>query len=139
MASSPVSTGSTSPSSNMSSTELKMYFFINPSLKMKEGKVASQVAHITEKMITEIIINGYEVYPPSNLYMTYQQYLRESRIKIVLKSTFEEFQKLMTHPEARLFMDTGKSTQGTSGHITVIGFFPGANIDNIMSYKLYNS
>jgi len=137
MASSPVSSGSASPSLDMSSSALKMYFFVNTSLKMRDGKVASQVAHLTEKMITEIIINGYEVSPPSNLYMTYQQYLRESRIKIILRPTSEQFERLLSHSDARPFMDTGESTQGTSGYITVIGFFPGAIIDDIKSYKLY--
>lgn len=137
MASSPDSSGSVSPSSDMSSSSLKMYFFVNTSLKMRDGKVASQVAHLTEKMITEIIINGYEVSPPSKLYMIYQQYLRESGIKIVLRPTLEQFQMLLTHPDARPFRDTGESTQGTSGHITVIGFFPGTIIDDIKSYKLY--
>jgi len=63
--------------------------------------------------------------------------MRESRIKIVLKPTIEQFEMLLTRPDVKIFMDSGESTQGTSGKITVIGFLPGAIIDDIKSYKLY--
>jgi peptidyl-tRNA hydrolase len=115
----------------------KMYIFINSDLNMTAGKIASQASHITHQIVEELVRNGYEQFPPSEEYKTYMRW-NKNCTKIVLRGTTEQLLELLKIPNSRGFYDNGQTTQGTANSLTVVGFFPCANIDglDINKFKL---
>ena len=115
---------------------IKMYIFINTDLNMNAGKIASQTGHIVHRIVDELVRSGYEVHPPSNEYITYARWSRNCT-KIILKATHEQLEFLMKLPNARHFIDSGPTTQVAQNSLTVVGFFPGTDLGDIVKdYKL---
>lgn len=102
--------------------EIKQYFFVNADLKMTPGKVASQVAHVSQFITEEIIRSGYEKRPPPESYFTYMIW-KKNCIKIILSATKEQLLELQKLPESRSVIDNGQ-TEVPDNSLTVVGFFP---------------
>ena len=114
-------------------TDPKMYIFINSDLNMSPGKQASQVAHITHRIVEELVRNGYEQFPTTTEYMTFMKW-NKNCTKIVLKATTEQLLELLQLPNSRGFYDNYHMMQNC---LTAIGFFPSSDMDDFVSkYKL---
>ncbi len=85
---------------------IKMYIFINSSLKMQPGKIASQVGHIVHRIVDTLVRIGYESYPISEDYKTYLKWNKKCT-KIILKATENQLLELMTMKNAMAFYDAG--------------------------------
>ena len=103
--------------------KLVMYIFVNKDLDMTKGKTSSQVAHITQQIVEEIIRQGYEIYPPPESYFTYMKW-KSCCTMIILKASENELGELMKRKDSRPFFDEGRTTQVRSGSLTVVGFLP---------------
>lgn len=118
-----------------SNKKITMYIFVNKDLNMGKGKICSQVAHVTQLIVEEIIRKGYEMHPPPKEYITYMKW-RPNCTKIVLKATEQQLKELMKLKESRYIIDAGK-TQIQPNSLTVVGFFPSSEMeDMVKSYKL---
>lgn len=114
----------------------KMYIFVNSDLEMSIGKIASQCCHITHVIVDELVRDGYESFPASDEYKTYLLWNKHCT-KVVLKATNSQLLELMKMKDARAFYDNGKTTQVESGSLTVVGFFPSSNLEDLVKdYKL---
>jgi len=49
--------------SNNTDKKIVMYIFVNSDLNMTKGKTCSQVAHITQLIVEEVMRQGYETCP----------------------------------------------------------------------------
>ncbi len=118
-------------------TDYVMYIFINTSLSMGKGKIASQSAHIAQSITEEIIRSGYENRTPPISYYDYEKWKKYyGSKKIVLKATIEQMDELLKLENSRYIIDAGR-TQIASGSMTVIGFFPSNKLTDIFkNYKL---
>lgn len=100
------------------STEKKayMYLLVNRSLKLTPGKIASQVGHAVEKIVTTC-----------NKKQSYKTYLRNGTPKIVLSVPSEEEFISILDKTKHLFkvyiVDEGL-TQCKENSVTVVGFEP---------------
>lgn len=120
----------------MSEYQPKMYIFINSDLEMSSGKIASQCCHVTHVIVDELVRDGYESFPASDDYKMYLLWNKHCT-KIILKASNEQLLELMKHKSARAFYDNGKTTQVESGSLTVVGFFPSCNLEELVKeYKL---
>lgn len=118
-----------------SNKKIVMYIFVNKDLEMTKGKTCSQVAHVTQLIVEEIIRQGYEIYPPPESYFTYMTW-KSQCTKIILKASEKELRELMKQREARPFFDDGQ-TQVKPNSLTVVGFFPCTEIEDFTNnFKL---
>lgn len=113
----------------------KMYIFINRDLGMSPGKSASQVGHIVHTIVDELVRSSYESVSVPEDYINYMKW-NKNCTKIVLKGTTSQLMELLKHKKARGFYDKGETTQGTENKLTVVGFLPGIEIDNIRDFDL---
>lgn len=101
-----------------------LYVVINNDLNMGKGKIASQVGHVIESIIEELVRT--EILS-SNLKKTivndYNIWKYNGRTKIILKGTTEELMELCKIDGAKYVLDAGK-TQIESGSLTAVGFPP---------------
>ena len=115
--------------------KIVMYIVVNNDLDMKKGKICSQVAHLTQLIVEEVIRQGYELYPPPESYFTYMKW-RQQCTKIILKASESELKDLMKVPGAKCIIDDGQ-TQVKPNSLTVVGFAPNANMGDMMkNFKL---
>ncbi|ARF10150.1 peptidyl-tRNA hydrolase [Hokovirus HKV1] len=114
--------------------EIKMYIVINDELNMTPGKIASQVGHVVQLIVDELVSNSYEEGLTANV-INYEKW-KLNPTKIILKASGNRFDRLLELPNSRHFIDTGKTTQGTKNKITAIGFFPGNLNDFFSDYDL---
>ena len=118
------------------SNSLKMYIFINTDLNMTSGKIASQACHVTHLIVEEIIRNFYEGTTTSETYINYM-YWNKNCTKIILKANTEQLIELLKLNNARGFYDNGQTTQVPENSLTVVGFFPCFDMEEITTkYKL---
>lgn len=117
------------------------YYFINDSLKMKKGKIAAHVAHVSRMMTRNLIeigaINDYQ----------YKLWERSGCRTVVCKVSQEELLKLKDmgkeesgdKTKTRVYhtVDMGL-TQIPAGSLTVVGFAPNfvMNLPDFSKYKL---
>lgn len=105
-----------------------MYIFVNTELKMDKGKIASQVAHVVQKIIEKILM---DLIPMENqddktkeIVDSYVKWKAHSGIaKLVLKATQTELEELIKDPRSFHIRDAGK-TQIAPNSLTVVGFYP---------------
>jgi PTH2 family peptidyl-tRNA hydrolase len=103
--------------------EYTMYIIVNNDLKMKEGKIASQVGHAVE-MITEKLMNFiYESTQSKEFTINYMKYSKSGRKKIVLKGTQEQMEQFMKDDDCMHVVDAGR-TQVAPNSLTAIAFIP---------------
>lgn len=115
--------------------ELVMYIFVNKDLKMSSGKMCSQVGHVVQLIVEDIIRNAYEVYPVSENYINYEKW-KKNCTKIVLKATEEQLIELIKLKNSKYVIDDGQ-TQVKPNSLTCVGFVPCSNMKNIAKkYKL---
>lgn len=121
---------------NTTSQELPlvMYVVINEELNMSPGKIASQVGHVVQIIVDELVTQIYED-PNATDNDHCLNYLKWKDIptKIILRASGYRFNKLLELSTARYFTDTGKTTQGTENKITAIGFLPCNNLKSLFS------
>jgi len=117
--------------------KIYMYILVNNDLKMTKGKIASQVGHVVGLITEDILTKYYESHkgiPDS--YLRYTNWKANGEGKIILKATEEQIKKLVGEKESIYIIDEGK-TQIEKGSLTVIGFYPKANLSKKFSnYKL---
>lgn len=119
-----------------SNNNIVMYIVVNEELNMSPGKIASQVGHIVQIIVDELVSNIYEGTITSEESLNYTKW-KNSPIKIILKARGYKFSKLLELETSRYFTDTGRTTQNTDGKITVIGFYPSSSLaDLFISYDL---
>jgi len=102
------------------------YIIINDDLHMKKGKIISQIVHITQKIIEEIIRDGYENFPLSDLYKKYMEWKKYDKT-IILKGKQKDINELIKYKYSRHYIDNNK--------ITVVGLLP----DNYENNELINN
>lgn len=118
------------------SKPLVMYIIVNNDLQMGKGKIASQVGHVVQDIVEDIIIKKYESKKTLGICSDYNTWKSEGCKKIVLKATNAELMKLLTLDLAHYIVDAGK-TQIEPGSLTVVGFPPMRTMDEHMKqFKL---
>jgi peptidyl-tRNA hydrolase len=110
-------------------SKIVMYIFVNSSLKMTKGKACSQVAHVTQLIVEDIVRKGYETNPPPRLYFTYMKW-RSNCTKIILKATEDQLRGLMKLEGAMCIVDDGQ-TQVKPGSLTAVGFPPSSEMGDL--------
>lgn len=102
-----------------------MYIIVNKDLKMSKGKIAAQCCHSACKVVEEFMRREYNSNPSGWLDMYFQQWLKGSYAKIVLKASEYEMNELIKeHPLiVRYTRDEGR-TQVKAGSLTTLAFFP---------------
>lgn len=112
-----------------------MYILINNDLKMSSGKIASQVGHVVQLIIEEIVSDSYEKFTITDIYNDYIKWKKDC-VKIVLKASDKQMQELIKHKKARYIIDNGL-TQVEPNSLTAIAFFPCNDMhDFFKDYKL---
>ena len=116
------------------SDDYVMYIIINDDLKMQKGKIASQVGHVVQQLIENIL----EIYSISKkekqIYTNYKLWKNGCK-KIILKSTHIDLLELQQNPDAVSIYDAGK-TQVEANSLTCIGFYPTNNFNRFKKSKL---
>jgi len=116
-----------------------MYILVNKDLKMRPGKVASQVAHAACKVVRECevaIHGGTSMHPHL---MDYLAWVEKGETKIVLQADQETMQSFLSSPDAFPTYDHGETTQVPSWSLTAMAFLPCTTKDSrFESLKLYN-
>lgn len=102
-----------------------MYIFINNSLQMSKGKIASQVGHIVQKIIEDIYDNQSLNKKKIDIFNRYKNWRNGSK-KIILKATHTELLDLQQESESVSIYDAGH-TQIAPNSLTCIGFYPSSN------------
>lgn len=105
------------------SSPLVMYIVVCSDLQMGKGKIASQVGHVVQDIVEDIMIKKYESKKNLGVCNDYEIWKNEGQKKVVLKATNAELMKLLTLDSARYIVDAGK-TQIEPGSLTVVGFPP---------------
>jgi peptidyl-tRNA hydrolase len=105
--------------------QLKMYIFVNSDLNISAGYLAVQACHVTHLIIKELMINGNEIFQPSEEYIRFMKWDKNCT-KVILKATGEQLLELLKLKEARGFYDSGKITS-----LTAIGLFPTTEIPDL--------
>lgn len=121
----------------MENSQLYMYILVNDDLKMGKGKIAGQVGHVVGLITEEIIRKSYETTTKvPDCYTRYMKWKETGYAKVVLKATQEQIEKLMGEPETLYIRDLGR-TQIAPNSLTVLGFYPSANLKNkLKEFKL---
>ena len=113
-----------------------MYILVNDDLKMGKGKIASQVGHVVGLITEEIIRKSYEMTKIPDCYLRYIQWKNNGHTKIILKASCDQITSFIGQSESVYIIDAGK-TQIAPDSLTVIGFYPSAEIKNkFKNYKL---
>lgn len=107
--------------------QLKMYIFVNNDLNISTGYLAAQACHITHVIIKELMINGNEIFPPSEEYIRFMKWDKNCT-KVILRATESQLLELLKLKEARGFYDNGKITS-----LTAVGLFPTTEIPDIVN------
>lgn len=114
---------------------MNMYIFVNTDLKMKPGKIASQVGHAVQLVIEDIMIDMYESNKVPEKVTKYLNW-KKNCVKIVLKANAKQMYELSQHDSARYIIDDG-ATQVPENSLTAVAFFPGSlTKDDVKDYKL---
>lgn len=117
-------------------SDMTMYIFVNNSLKMDKGKIASQVGHVVQTITDELVTKSFSSKKNSIDCHNYNLWNKTGSKKIILKATTEQLQQLKTLQNSRYIIDAGK-TQIENGSLTVVGFFPCDNLgEKFKYYKL---
>lgn len=101
------------------SDELAMYIFVNTDLNMGKGKIAGQVGHVVQNIVTDALSNKHFV----DKQYRYLEWSSSLNAKIILKATHEQLLELQKIQESYTVRDAGR-TQIEPGSLTVVGFFP---------------
>lgn len=113
-----------------------MYIVINDELNMSPGKIASQVSHVVQIVVDELVSEMYENIEQSEHIINYIKWKSEPTT-IILKASGYKFNRLLELDTARFFKDYGKTTQNTNDQITAIAFYPSNKLkDDFVGYKL---
>ena len=116
-----------------------MYILVNKDLRMRPGKVSSQVAHAACKVVRdcEVAIHtstSFEVH-----LLDYVEWVNQGETKIVLQASQEELVAFSREENVFPVIDSGATTQVRSGSLTAIGFYPcNAEDERFQDFKLYN-
>ncbi len=115
---------------NYMETDYTMYIIINNDLNMNKGKIASQVGHVVQHMIENILESYYLSKKCTDKYNSYIKWKSGSK-KIVLKTTHNNLLNLIQNYDCEPIYDAGK-TQVEENSLTCVGFYPSNK-----NYKLF--
>lgn len=107
-----------------------IYIFINTSLKMNNGKIASQVSHLSRTMTLAI----FQQDAHSDVIKRYNDWVATGSEIIILKASEPEIRKLASHSDSCAIADEGL-TQVEPNSMTVLGFFPSVLKPEFKSFK----
>lgn len=107
-----------------------VYIFINTSLKMNNGKIASQVSHLSRTMTLAIFQQDAD----SDVTKRYNDWVATGSEIIILKASELEIRKLASHSDSCAIVDEGL-TQVEPDSLTVLGFFPSVLKPEFKSFK----
>jgi peptidyl-tRNA hydrolase len=114
---------------NPQEQSLAVYILVNHDLSMSTGKVANQVAHAVQQMVTTMITRRYEVYPPTASDISYRTW-ENNPTKIVLRCGEEELtEQWASRSDAIVWTDDDGDTKVPPGSLTVVLFPPGTFSD----------
>lgn len=114
-----------------------MYVLVNGDLNMSAGKIASQVAHVAEKIAEDNYKNLYENEYIEQNQKDYEHYTKTGRKKIILKGAQEDLVKFMFDKDAKYEIDPGR-TEIPENSLTAVAFFPSnKNKERFKTYRLY--
>lgn len=127
-----------SQSQSNSSTVLKLtddlvlYIFVNSDLKLRPGRIAAQVSHITHILIDTITKDIYETVPIPHHCIRYLQWCKNPTT-VILRATQSELIELLKLPDTLSFSDH----IDTNIELTTVGMFPiKASLYDFSKYKL---
>lgn len=96
-----------------------IYIFINCSLKMNNGKIASQISHLARTMTLTILKQATD----SDIMLRYNDWIATGSKIIVSTAPESSIQKLALLSDSCVIIDEGY-TQVEPNSLTVMGFFP---------------
>lgn len=121
----------------LGNNDVVMYIIVNNDLKMEKGKIASQVGHVIQSIVEEILETNYKrtTIENTNDYILYQDWKTNGHCKkIVLKGTKDQLLKMIEeNKKCRYVIDMGL-TQIYPNSLTVIGFFPRNDLQNKLAH-----
>ncbi len=103
---------------------IRVYIIVNKDLKMRAGKIASQVGHAIEQIVR---------FMEYQLSRNYKEWMNTSHAKIILKGSEKELTDIYDKYSKKYYItkiyDAGK-TQVQSGSFTAIGIEPLQKLNN---------
>ena len=96
-----------------------MYIFINSDLKMREGRSAAQIAHITHSITDAIVRDIYETIPTPEYCSRYLQWCNKPTM-VILRATQSQLHDILNLPETCPFYDDISNSR----ELTTVGIFP---------------
>ena len=103
--------------------EYAMYVLVNSDLHMSAGKIASQVAHVAEKIAEKTTIALYEDETTAFVQKAYMIYTKNGRKKVILNGTQKDLESFMNDTDATYEIDPGR-TEIPENSLTAVAFFP---------------
>ena len=103
---------------------LKLYIIVNGDLNMSIGKTGSQIGHIVQLMIENIIFNENNDNEMNvERYKRYMEW-RNNMTKIVLNGDTKLMTELLDDENVIGFRDKGNTTEVPNNSLTVICYYP---------------
>lgn len=114
-----------------------MYIVVNKDLNMSPCKIASQVAHVAEKITHRILKALYEFDNGFDYYRMYLKYFKFGHKKVILKATKKELIKLKSEEGSEYIIDDVR-TEIPENNLNVIGFLLNDYSEKFKKYRLLN-
>jgi|SRR5581483_2098156 len=108
----------------------KMYILVNTSLDMKKGKIAGQVGHVVEEIVSHHYENCLE---DKEKMKVWKSWIENHGTKIVLKCSQSVLEEMLRDKNVESFIvkDAGR-TQIPAGSLTCVGLYPTTNPPNVV-------
>jgi peptidyl-tRNA hydrolase len=104
------------------SQDYTMYIIINNDLNMGKGKIASQVGHVVQHIIEDLLESYYNSNKIKDKYSNYLKWKNGCK-KIVLKASQADLLYCLENYDCVPVYDLGK-TQIEANSLTCVGFYP---------------
>lgn len=99
-----------------------LYIFVNTDLKLRMGRTAAQVAHVTHIITDTIVRDIYENMPLPEYCYRYLQWCKKPTT-VILRATTTELLELLKLSESLPFYDNLESNHSNL-ELTVVGMYP---------------
>jgi len=107
-----------------------IYIFVNTSLSMKNGKIASQISHLARTMTLNIFSKNED----DDIVKSYNDWVTTGSKIILSKASDSQIQKLASLSGSCAIIDEGH-TQVEPNSLTVLGFYPSQKKSEFASYQ----